>query len=85
MRFIGDKNRIYEDVFNFMISYLPFPQKSIRSELAKLFSISISCTNFIPPHSAEDNNMNVHKPCDKAANTSCIFNGNLCFNTTFFF
>ena len=24
-----------------MISYLPFPQKSIRSELAKLFSISI--------------------------------------------
>ena len=41
MQVIGDKNQIYEDVFNFMISYLPFPQKSIRSELAKLFSIII--------------------------------------------
>ena len=38
---IGDKNQISEDVFDFMISYLPFPQKSIRSELAKLFLISI--------------------------------------------
>ena len=38
---IGDKNEISEDVFDFKISYLPFPQKSIRSELAKLFSISI--------------------------------------------
>ena len=25
----------------YLISYLPFPQKSIRSELAKLFSFSI--------------------------------------------
>ena len=41
MRVIGDKNQISEDEFDFMISYLPFPQKSIRSELAKLFSISI--------------------------------------------
>ena len=41
MRVIGDKNLIFEDVFDFMISYLPFPQKSICSELAKLFSISI--------------------------------------------
>ena len=40
MRVIGDKNQISEDVFDFMVSYLPFPQKSIRSELAKLFSIS---------------------------------------------
>ena len=31
---IGDKNKISEDVFDFMISYLPFPQKSIHSELA---------------------------------------------------
>ena len=39
MRVIGDKNQISEDVhvFDFMISYLPFPQKSIRSEVAKLF------------------------------------------------
>ena len=41
MQVIADKNQISEDVFDFMISYLPFPQKSIRSELAKLFSISI--------------------------------------------
>ena len=41
MRVLGDKNQISEGVFDFMISYLPFPQKSIRSELAKLFSISI--------------------------------------------
>ena len=41
MRVIGDKNQISEDVLDFMISYLPFNQKSIRSELAKLFSISI--------------------------------------------
>ena len=41
MRVIGDKNQIFEDVFDFMISYLPFPQKSIRSKLAKLFSINI--------------------------------------------
>ena len=38
---IGDRNQISEDVFYFMIFYLPFPQKSIRSELAKLFTISI--------------------------------------------
>ena len=38
MRVIGDKNQISEDVFDFMISFLPFPQKSIHSELAKLFS-----------------------------------------------
>ena len=44
MQVIGDKNQISEDVFDFMISYLPFPQKSIRSELAKLFSISIHNT-----------------------------------------
>ena len=37
MRVLGDKNQLSEDVFDFMISYLPFPQKSIRSELAKLF------------------------------------------------
>ena len=43
MRVISDKNQISEDVFDFMISYLPFPQKSIRSELGKLFSISINC------------------------------------------
>ena len=43
MRVIGDKNQISEDVFDFMISYLPFPQKSIRSELAKLFS---KCNRF---------------------------------------
>ena len=42
MKVIGDKNQISEDVFDFMISYLPFPQKSILSELAKLFSISIA-------------------------------------------
>ena len=41
MRVIGDKNQISVDVFDFMISHLPFPLKSIRSELAKLFSISI--------------------------------------------
>ena len=40
LRVIGDKNQISEEVFDFMISYLPFPQKSIRSELAKLFYIS---------------------------------------------
>ena len=34
MRVIRDKNQISEDVFEFMISYLPFPQKSIRFELA---------------------------------------------------
>ena len=37
MRVIGDKNQISEDVFDFMISYLPFPQKSIGSEFTKLF------------------------------------------------
>ena len=37
MRVIGDKNKISKDVFDFMISYLPFPQKSIRSELADFF------------------------------------------------
>ena len=41
MRVIGDKNQTSEDVFDSMISYLPFPQKSVGSELAKLFSISI--------------------------------------------
>ena len=41
MRVIGDKNQISENVFDFMIFYLPFSQKSIHSELAKLFSISI--------------------------------------------
>ena len=40
MPVIGD-NQISEDVFDCMISYLPFPQKSIRSELTKFFSISI--------------------------------------------
>ena len=34
---IGDKNKISEDVFDFMISYIPFPQKSIGFVLAKLF------------------------------------------------
>ena len=43
MRVVGDKNQISEDVFEFMISYLTFPQKSIRSALAKLLSISILC------------------------------------------
>ena len=37
MRVIGDKNQISEDVFDFVISYPLSPQKSIRSELAKLF------------------------------------------------
>ena len=46
MRVIGDKNQISEGVFDFMISYLPFPQKSIRSELPKLFSISILTSIF---------------------------------------
>ena len=41
MRVIGDKNQISEDVFDFMISNLTYPQKLIRSGLAKLFSISI--------------------------------------------
>ena len=41
MRVIGDENQISEYVFDFMISYLSFPQKSIHSELAKRFSISI--------------------------------------------
>ena len=41
MRVIGDQNQISEDVFDCMISFLRFPQMSIRSELAKLFSISI--------------------------------------------
>ena len=45
MLVIGDKNQISEDVFDFMISYLPFSQKSICSELAKLFSISICSEN----------------------------------------
>ena len=40
MRVIGDKNQISIDVFDFMISYPPFPQKSIRSKLAKPFSMS---------------------------------------------
>ena len=48
MRIIGDKNQISEDVFDFIISYLPFPQKSIRSELAKPFSISIFFFFFFP-------------------------------------
>ena len=38
---IGDKNQISEDLFDFMLSFLLIPQKSIRSELATLFSISI--------------------------------------------
>ena len=37
MRVIGDKYQISEDVYEFMISYLPFPKKSIHSKLAKLF------------------------------------------------
>ena len=37
MRVIGDENQISEDVFDFMISYLPFSHKSINAELAKLF------------------------------------------------
>ena len=37
MRVIGDKNQISEDEFDFMISYVPFPQKSVHSELAQLF------------------------------------------------
>ena len=41
MRVIGDKNQIPEDVFDFMISYLSFSQKLIRSEPGILFSISI--------------------------------------------
>ena len=41
MRVTGDKNQISVDVFGFKISYLPFPQKSIRSELVRLFCISI--------------------------------------------
>ena len=45
MRVIGDKNQISEDVFDFTISCLPFPQKTIRSELAILFSISIKTQN----------------------------------------
>ena len=36
----GLKFVVWERV-NFINSYLPFPQKSIRSEIAKLFSISI--------------------------------------------
>ena len=45
MQVIGDKNQISEDVFDFMIFYQPFPQKSIRSEFAKLFfPISIYTT-----------------------------------------
>ena len=44
MRVNDDRNQISEDVFDFKISYLPFPQKSIRSELAELFSISIDLT-----------------------------------------
>ena len=41
MQIISDKKQISEDVFDFMISYLPFPQKSICSKLAKLFSPSV--------------------------------------------
>ena len=41
MQVIGNENQTSEDVFDFMISFLPFPQKSIHSELTKLFSISI--------------------------------------------
>ena len=43
MRVIGEKNPVPEDVhvFDFLIPYLLFPQKSICSELAKRFSISI--------------------------------------------
>ena len=40
MQVIGD-NQISEDVFDFIISYLLSPKKSIRSELAKLFFISL--------------------------------------------
>ena len=32
MRVIGDKNQISADVFDFMISYLPFPQKSVDTK-----------------------------------------------------
>ena len=47
MRVTGDNNKISEDVFDFMISYLPFPQKSIRSVLTKPFSISIFSYRFV--------------------------------------
>ena len=46
MQVIGDKEQISEDVSDFMISYLPFLQKSIRSELAKLFSHQYSINPF---------------------------------------
>ena len=49
MRVIGDKNQISENVFEFMISFLPYPHKSTRSELAKLFSISI----YVKPYSSK--------------------------------
>ena len=47
MRVNGDNNQISEDVFDLMISYLLFPQKSIRSELVKLFPISIYDANYM--------------------------------------
>ena len=47
MRVIGDKNQISEGVFDFMISYLPFPQKSIHSELDIFFPLVYSIVNAI--------------------------------------
>ena len=37
MQVIGDKNQISEDVFDFMISYLPFHQKSSVLNLVNFF------------------------------------------------
>ena len=64
MRVIGDKNQISEDVFDFMISYLSFPKKSIRSELPKLF---------LHQYILQWINL-VHKECSLAA-VRCLDNG----------
>ena len=81
MRVIGEKNQISEDVFDFMISYLPFPQKSIRSELAKLFSISIDYRSISTSRQRSDNQnsaqtfivMVFHSMTDLVADIECYF------------
>ena len=58
MQVTGDKNQISDDVFDFMISYLPFSQKSIRSEHAKLFP---SVYKYRPIHVSANINSNLFK------------------------
>ena len=50
MRVIGDKNQIFEDVFDFMISYLPFPQYLLN--LLNFFPSALKCCLF--PQTKQD-------------------------------